>query len=75
MSPKKQLTVKRPPRRGGTLMSMRSGFRKMTGHKDKRSRTAHKGPAGRITPGVRRGIVIALGAVIVIALVWGLAQR
>lgn len=68
MSPKKQLAVKHPPKRGGTLMGMRSGFRRMTGHKDRK-----RAPSG--SPLVQRAFVIGLGAIIVFVIAWGLAKR
>lgn len=50
------------------LMGMRSGFRRMTG-------AAHATKSAQTTSRMRRAIVIAVGAVIVFALIWGLAQR
>ncbi|MFO0744761.1 MAG: hypothetical protein U1F43_03680 [Myxococcota bacterium] len=73
MSPKKQLTVKRPPRKSGTLMGMRSGFRRITGHKDKKRKAAT--PSSRLSPALQRALVIGVGVIIVIALVWGLGKR
>lgn len=52
---------------GGLLMGMRTGFRRVTG-------AAHASKAARTTSGIRRGIAIGVGVVLVIALVWGLAR-